>query len=150
MKFSVVVLGAACLLLGATELTAQAKPSFAGKWTLVPDPVGGARVGGPPAGFTIVQDAATMTLTNADETKRIIRLDGTEFKSGLPVPEAVSKARWDANKLVISSRWFVNEDARQNTISLSLDTSGRLVLESTNPGRQGGAPTTMKATYRKG
>src|SRR5690349_11090390 len=98
MRRTVLMLGAAAMLLGATQLMAQAKPSFAGSWTLVPDSAaaggaggggaagrGGGRGGGMFGGLgmvaTIAQDANTLTITRttqAGETKMVYKLDGSE------------------------------------------------------------------------
>ncbi len=175
MKRIALMVGAASLLLGVTQLMAQAKPSFAGTWTLVPDSAaaaaaagGGARGGGRGGmfglgqTFTIAQDTATLTTTSttqAGETKSVYKLDGTDSKNSrtmgarggaaaTPI-ETVSQAKWDANKLVITTNINFNGNAISTTMALSLDASGQLIVESTNA-RQGGAPATTKSTYKKG
>ena len=61
----VLSLGAAAVIIAGAMLAAQAAPSFAGKWTLVPDPNAAPAVGpgGPWQSALIVQDAATLTIT---------------------------------------------------------------------------------------
>ena len=171
MKRKLLMLGVASLLVGATQLMAQAKPSFAGSWTLVPDPAaaadaGGARRGGGGGGFgglgnaaTIAQDASTLTITRttqAGETKSVYKLDGSESKNtmagrnGAAGTETTSTAKWDANKLVISTNVNFNGTAITTSMSLSLDASGQLIVESSGFGRGGAAPTPTKTTYKKG
>jgi hypothetical protein len=173
MKRIALLMGVATLL-GATQLMAQAKPSFAGTWTLVPDSAaaaaaagGGARgggrggLGGLGQTVTITQDAATLTTTSttqAGEVKSVYKLDGTDSKNsrtmgagragGTAAPiETVSQAKWDANKLVITTNINFNGNAFSTTMSMSLDASGQLIVESTNA-RAGGTPTIAK--YKKG
>jgi hypothetical protein len=62
--------------------------------------------------------------------------------------EAVSRARWEGTKLIITTTTNVGGTAVENTMSLSLD-GQNLVVESTGMGRGGGA-TTMTMRYRKG
>jgi hypothetical protein len=38
----------------------------------------------------------------------------------------------------------------ENSLRMSLDASGNLLVESTSPGRVGGAATTTKSIYKKG
>ena len=78
----VVVMALAALAVGSSVASAQSK-SFAGSWTLVPDPAAAAPAGGP-------------------------------------------------------------------TMSMWMDEMGMLAVETTSPGRGGGAPTTPKMTYKKG
>ena len=166
------LLGVASLLVGATQLMAQAKPSFAGSWTLVPDSAaaaanaGGGRRGGGGGGFgglgmaaTITQDASTLTITRttqAGEMKSVYKLDGTESKNtmagrnGAAGTETTSTAKWDANKLVVTTNINFNGQAISTTMSLSLDASGQLIVESSGFGRGGAAPTPTKQTYKKG
>jgi hypothetical protein len=117
------------------SLAAQ-KSDFSGKWTLVPDPAaaaagGGGRGGGRGGGgggfcgpeCTITQDATSLTVTRttqAGEQKATYKLDGSESKNpGRGGAEVVSKAAWEGN---------------------------RVVIQASQPGRDGGAPTTVKQT----
>ena len=166
MKRFILAVAAVSFLVGASQALAQAKPSFAGKWTLVPDPnaaATGAGAGGRGglSGLgtspTIEMDATTLTLTRTNtqgaEIKSVYKLDGTDSKNTLAMGnnsiETTSKATWDANKLVIKTTIPIQTMTVESTMALSLDASGQLIVESTNMGRGGAAPTTTKATYKK-
>jgi hypothetical protein len=83
-------MSSAALVFGATTVSAQAKPSFAGAWTVVVDPNaapapgrGGGR-GGLGQAATIAQDAKTLTVTRTTqngEVKTVYNLDGTDSKN---------------------------------------------------------------------
>jgi hypothetical protein len=138
---------------------AQGKTSFAGKWTLVPDPAaagGGGRGGGRGGGgqgfacgmeCTITQDGASLTVTRttqAGEQKAMFKLDGTDSKNtmmgrGGEATEVVSKAAWAGADLTITPG-----EAKQ-TLSIK---DGNLVVTRTGPGR-GGEVTTTTQTYKK-
>ena len=159
-------LAALTLVVG---LSAQAKPDFSGKWTLVPDPNaaaapapgggGGGRGGGRGGGggqfcgqeCTVMQDATSLTVTRttqAGEVKAVYKLDGSESKNMQTgrggQTEVVSKAMWDGNKVSISTtRDFGGNSVTTKTV-LSV-TGGELTVE--NEGGQGPA-TTQK--YKKG
>src|ERR1043165_9347927 len=103
------------LALSMVAVFAQAKPNFAGKWTLVADPnaaPAGGRGGfgglGPMA--TIVQDDKTFTVTRSvqgTDVKAVYNLDGSDSKNTMNMGgnaiDQVSKAKWDGNKLVITT-----------------------------------------------
>ena len=161
MRKAAVFMGAAALILGATNVSAQGK-SFAGTWTVVADPAaaapapgrGGGR--GLGQGATIAQDAKTLTVTRTTqngEIKQVYNLDGSDSKNTLTMGgnsvEQVSKAKWDGDKLVITTTMNFNGNASESTMVLQLDASGQLVVESTGAGRGGGPPTTTKMTYKK-
>ena len=155
---------AATLFLGVSELSAQAKANFAGAWTRVDDPNappptgrGGGR-GGLGASAKIEQDAKALTIirtTQAGETKAVYNLDGSDSKNmvagrgGGAGTETVSKTKWDGNKLVITTNITVAGNPAQQMMTMSLDASGNLLVESTATGRDG-APATTKTTYKKG
>jgi hypothetical protein len=124
---------------------------------------GGGRGGGRGGGFglgmgaTITQDASTLTIVRmagGAQVTSVYRLDGSESKNtvqqGGNAVEQTSTARFDANKLVITTNSTVGGNAVQTTMALSLDPQGNLVVETTAPGRGGGAPTTTTMRYRKG
>src|SRR5687768_5772954 len=117
---------AAATVLFVAGLSAQAKPDFSGKWTLVPGDAaaapggggggggrGGGRGGGGGGQFcgqecTITQDATTLTVTRttqAGEQKAMYKLDGSESKNTQQgrggATEVVSKAAWDGSKISI-------------------------------------------------
>jgi hypothetical protein len=77
--------------------------------------------------------------------KRVYMLDGSDSKNpGFGGQEQVSKATWQAGKLVITSTTQFGET--KQTLSL---VGGNLNVEQTNPGREGGAPTTTTIVYKK-
>jgi len=164
--------------LAVAGLAAQAKPNFAGKWTLVPDAGaaagggmgarGGGRGGGMGAGalsgpeMTIAQDAATLKVDRAQGQNQFsytFKLDGSESKNSVPgrmggaPSEVVSKAVWDGNKLTITSTQSMMMQEQQMTIEtkqvLSLDADGMLVVETTRSGMRGGQAMTTTAKYKK-
>ena len=160
MRLVALVALAASLVLTVSELSAQAKASFAGTWTRVddsanPPPQG---QGGLGASLKIDQDAKTLTITRSTQTgesKSVYNLDGTESKNTIGGRsgarfEAVSRTRWDANKLVITTNLNYDGNTIENSLTMSLDASGNLLVESTSPVRVGGPATTTKSIYKKG
>jgi hypothetical protein len=155
----VLSLGAAAVIIAGAMLAAQAAPSFAGKWTLVPDPnaAPGGGPGGPWQSALIVQDAATLTITRTTamgEFTSTYKLDGSESKNTFNMQgnaiEQVSKVKWDGGKLLVNTTMDFNGNPVATSMTLSLDPSGNLLVESTRPDFQGGgAPVTTKATYKK-
>lgn len=158
MKRATAVVSALALVLAGASLAAQAKPNFAGKWVCTDCPApgggggGGGRGGGLGPEFTAAQDATSLTITRAmGETTVAMKynLDGTESKNMMMgrggQQELVSKAVWQGSSLVITTT--VGQGERKQVLSLK---DGNLVVETTNPGRQGGAPTTTTQTYKKG
>ena len=156
------VLLTASLMLAGTNLLAQAA-NLAGHWVMVVDPNappptgrGGGR-GGLGQDVTISQDAKTLTVTRttqAGEVKSVYNLDGSDSKNTMTMGgnsvDQVSQAKWVGSKLVIHTSMTFNNTPRESTMSLSLDQAGNLIVESTNPGRGGGAPVTTTTTYKKG
>jgi len=147
------------VVLAASVLVAQTPPSFAGKWTLVPDanaPAGGGR-GGLGTTATVTQDANTVTIartTQMGDFTATYKLDGTESKNTLNIQgnsvEQVSIAKWDAGKLKINTTMNFQGQPVETSMVLSLDPSGDLLVESTRPDFQGGgAPITTKNRYKK-
>jgi hypothetical protein len=151
-----------CLVAG---MVAQTTPNLSGTWTLVPDPNapqaagrgrGGGMFGGLGTTATIAQDAKTLTITRttqAGEVKSVYNLDGSDSPNTMTFGEnsiqLVSKAKWDAGKLSITTSSNFNGNAFETTMRLSLE-GGNLVVESTRPDFQGGgAPVTTKMTYKK-
>jgi hypothetical protein len=142
------------VVLTAAGLAAQTRPSFAGAWKIDGDG-GGGRSSGPGVDLTITQDAATMTvesraggLTPAP-VKFSYRLDGSASKNlaarrgGAPT-EQVSKATWAGNTLVVATTTGAGEERR--TFSTDGDF---LVVETSAPGRNGGAASVTKVTYKR-
>lgn len=144
-------------------LSAQGKPDFSGKWSLVPDPNaaapaggggGGGRGGGRGGGgfcgqeCTIAQDATSITITRttqAGEQKATYKLDGSESKNAGRGGEVVSKATWDGAKITIAGTNPGRDGgpgvATKTTVSMN---GGQMEVETDN-GR--GA---NKQTYKKG
>jgi hypothetical protein len=140
---------AAATALFVAGLSAQGKPNFSGKWTMVPDPAaaaapapgggapggggggrGGGRGGGGGGQFcgqecTITQDATTLTVTRTTqggEQKAVYKLDGTESKN------SQAGRGGETTEVVSKAMW------EGNNIAISRDVAGR----------DGGAPTTVK------
>jgi hypothetical protein len=161
----------------AAGALAQAKPDFSGKWVMDPasapapppggapagagGPGGGGRGGGRGGGagfgqeFTATQDAAALTITRVqgDQTvTAVYKLDGSESKNMVAgrggQQEQVSKAAWEGSKLTITTSLNFGGNAVEQKRVLSLE-GGNLVVETTNPGFGGGAPTTTKLVYNK-
>jgi hypothetical protein len=166
MRRAAVLATAALLVVGAAaSLKAQA-PNFSGKWTMQVDPNaagggGGGRMGGGGRGgfgqeFTAVQDAKTLTITRTTqngEIKTVYNLDGSESKNtqsmgGNDVTSS-SKAMWMGSKLMITTTTEFNGNSRETKMTLSIDGSGNLLVETTSPGRGGGDPVTRTSTYTK-
>ena len=164
MRRVTALLSVAAVVLWTVSAFAQAKPSFAGKWVREA-PAGGAPAGGGGGGggrggggggfcgaeCTITQTATELTLEymgggqNPTAMKQVYKLDGSESKNaGRGGQPMVSKATWDGAKLVITTAAPNGEQKRV----LSLE-GGNLVVEATNPGREGGAPTTAKLVFKK-
>jgi hypothetical protein len=143
----------------AAGVSAQAPPSFAGKWTAVPDPAGGGRggFGGLGQSATITQDATSMTIartTQMGEFTSTYKLDGSESKNTLNFQgnavEQLSTAKWDAGKLMVVTKMSFDGNPVEVSMTMALDPAGNLVVESTRPDFQGGgAPVTTKTTYKK-
>jgi hypothetical protein len=139
---------AAAVLSIATMAFAQAKPDFSGTWT--PDqsaaPAGGGGGGGGRgmgAGpMTIKQDATTLTITRTMGENQVVstyKLDGTESENKMMGRggEMVTKstAKWDGNKLVITTQRPGQDGAMMNQVQTYSLEGGNLVIES--PGRDG-------------
>jgi hypothetical protein len=179
MQRAAAVLGTLAVLVAAADLSAQNRPDLAGQWTIVADagappagapPGGGARGGrggggrgmGAVAGLgqqaTIVQSGNTLTITRTSpmgEVRTVYNLDGSESRNsaamgrGGDAVEQVSRAAWDGDKLVITTTMSMGGNNVETTMSLSLDASGNLVVESAGMGR-GGAGGTTTTRYTKG
>ena len=157
------LLSVAAVVLWTVGVYAQAKPNFSGKWVREA-PAGGAAAGGGGGGGgrggggggfgmenTITQDAKALTIEymgggqNPAPVKLVFNLDGSESKNNMGRGgDQVSKATWDGAKIVISTTTQNGEVKR--VISME---GANMVIETTAPGREGGAPTTNKAVYKK-
>ena len=170
MRRNFLVVAVVLMFGAAASLAAQAKPDFSGKWVMDPASApappagagggggGGGRGGGRGGGagfgqeFTAKQDATTLTITRMQGDQTVTatyKLDGSESKNTVAgrggQQEQVSKATWDGARLVIVTTTQAGEQRR--TISME---GGNLVIETSQPGRDGGAPTTAKLVYKKG
>lgn len=165
MKRMTAMLSAAALVVLTAGLLAQAKTDFSGKWAMdAPADAGAAMAGGGGGGrggrggrggfgqaATITQDANTLTIEytqGQNPVKLVYKLDGSESKNTMSFGgnsiEQSSKATWDGAALKIVTTTQMGESTRELSIE-----GGKLVVSSTNPGRDGGAPTTTKVTYSK-
>ena len=167
MRRITAALSAAAVVIAMAGLAAQAKPSFAGKWTMDPASApahrpaavvaaarGGGRGGGLGQEMTITQDATTLTIEYMGggqapaPIKLVYKLDGTESKNTVMArgasTEQVSKAMWAGNNIVVATSMGGGELKR--TFALE---GGNLVVTTEAPGREGGAPTSTKVTYKK-
>jgi hypothetical protein len=132
---------AAAILAVATMASAQ-KPDFSGTWTPDPPPAeGGGRgmFGGP---LTVKHTGDTLTVERqgrgGNAMTTAYKLDGSETKITMGQGEATAKAKWDGNKIVITTVTPMGE----NTQTWSLE-GGVLTIERTG-GRGAG-----KTTYKK-
>ena len=142
------------VVLMATGLSAQSKPSFAGEWKKVADQ--GQGQGEPGVDLIITQDATSMTVEDrrgaqpSAPAKLTYKLDGSASKnttagrSGAAPMEQVSKAMWAGNKLVVTTATAAGEEKR--TFSMQ---GADLIVETSAPARSGGAPSITKVTYQK-
>ena len=169
MRRAAAVLGALALVIGSANLMAQAKPSFAGTWTLQQPEGGGGGGGGRGGGrggggfgggafacgqqCTIAQDANTLTVTRTMGENTVsakYMLDGSESSNtsmgrGGEVT-VVSKAVWEGNNLVITTT-LPNGGEAKATLSMA---DGMMTVSTTRPGRGGGDPVTTSQSYKKG
>jgi hypothetical protein len=127
----------------ATVAFAQAKPDFSGTWT--PEPAADAAAGGGGGrGFngpmTVKQSATELTIertTGRGPSTMTYKLDGTESKIMMGQNEATATAKWDGDKLVISTKTANGE----NTQTWSME-NGMLKVDRT--GGRGPSSTTYK------
>jgi hypothetical protein len=138
------------------------KPNFSGKWTREAPAGGGGGGGGRGGGGggfgmepTITQNDKTLTIEymgggqNPAPVKMVFNLDGSPSTNkvmgrGGEATDQVSKATWDGAKISITTAGPNGEIKR--VISME---GANMVIETTAPGREGGAPTTNKAVYKK-
>jgi hypothetical protein len=166
------IAAAAFVIASSTGVFAQAKPDFSGKWTVdpasAPAPPAGGGGGGGGGGrgggrggagfgqeFTAKQDASALTITRDQGGQSVTatyKLDGSESKNTVAgrngQQEQVSKAMWMGNKLMITTTVNFGGNNVEQTRTLSME-GGNLVIEQSQPGRDGGAPQTQKLVYKK-
>jgi hypothetical protein len=173
MKRATILMSALAVVLYTIGISAQANPSFAGKWTMdapaaapgggAPGGGGGGRGGrgggGPVSGMevTITQDATSLTIDKvqagrggAEPTpiKLTYKLDGSETKNSVAMRgatvEQTSKAVWEAGKLTISTTSDFGNGPMTTKQTLSLE-GGNLVVQNIGADGTPGA----KLTYKK-
>jgi hypothetical protein len=137
---------AAAILAVASVAYAQ-KPDFSGTWT--PDPAAAAAPGGGGGGrgfgsgpMTVKQTADTLTIERQGPNGAITqsyKLDGSETEITMGQMTAKASAKWDANKLVITTK----SERGENTQTWSLE-AGTLTIERT--GGRGPSKTVFKKT----
>jgi hypothetical protein len=154
-------------LSGTWTVVAAAAPAAPAAPAAGAPPGGGGRAGGGGRGggrggfgglgqaATIAQTATQLTInrTVADaQVRSVYNLDGSESSNTMSFGgnEIVqtSRASWDGSKLVIRTAAMGGQGG-ETVMALSLKPTGQLVLETTAPGRGGGAPTTTPQTYTK-
>jgi hypothetical protein len=170
MKRLTAFVTAAVLVLGTASAFAQAKPNFAGKWTLEPAAAPAAPAGAPAGGgggrgggrggglgneLTITQDATTLKLDyvgggrNPGPVSLSYKLDGSESKNtNAAGMEQVAKAVWEGDKLVVTTQIMMAGAAVEQKRTFSLE-GGNLVVEQVQPGREGGPGTPVRMVYKK-
>lgn len=104
---------------------------------------------------TITQTATQLTITRTvaeQQVRSVYNLDGSESSNTMSFGGndivQVSRAAWDGNRLVIRTP-AMGGAGGETVMALSLNAQGQLTLETTAPGRGGGAPTTSTQTYTK-
>ena len=153
MRRVTTILSAVAVVLMAAGLAAQAKPSFAGVWTRDVQLGDGVL---PEVDLTITQGATAMTVEHRGggqapaPGKLTYKLDGSVSRNmmagrggGAPT-EQVSKTMWAGNTLVVTTTTGTGEEKR--TFSMDGDT---LVVATSAPTRNGGAPNITRVTYKK-
>jgi hypothetical protein len=178
MRSVEILMGVAAAVLCAGSMAAQTPPDFSGRWTVAPDPPPAATQGGGRgtpstmgsgwgSDITVTQDATTLTIEYAQfgrydmqpPQKLVYLPNGSESTNtvnmGRGPQEMVSRAAWDGNRLVITTRYTftVARDAKPMTSDitqvLSLAAPASLVVETTRGAVMGGQPSTTKTIYRK-
>jgi hypothetical protein len=158
-------------------MSAQGKPSFAGRWMLQADPDaapasrgGNGRGGDARSGAgasrgqfcgvecTITQDAMRLTVvrtSQAGEQRTEYKLDGTETTTTTPAGQLTitskTKVIWDGSTLAIHTSTGVSGTAVMTKTELSLDPMGRLkvVRTATPPGSAEPGPPGTQTYMRK-
>lgn len=172
------MVGAAAVVLWAVTAFAQAKPDFSGKWTREMPAAGAAGAGGGGArgagrggggggGFNcgmtcdITATPTTLKLSRAGQGEGAApivwtcTLDGKDCsneqpgRGGNPPTAVISKAKWDGNKVVISTE-RTGQDGTKVTITQTLSIeAGKLTVSTTSSMAAPDAPPNV-ATYTKG
>jgi hypothetical protein len=139
---------ATAVLAVATMAFAQAKTDFSGSWAPEADPAaaapagggGGRGMGGGP--MTVKQTATELTIERTGpngSVSQVYKLDGSESKIAMGQMEATATAKWDGDKLVITTKSERGEQSQ--TWSLA---NGVLTIDRT--GGRGPSSTKYKKT----
>ena len=144
MRRITAIVSVVTVVLMAAGVVAQTKPNFAGEWKLMV-----ARGQGEPGvDLTITQSATAMTLEYRNGVKLTYKLDGSVSKNVTPArggapTEQVAKAVWVGNNIVVTTTTSAGEEKRMFSME-----GGYLVVETSAPGMNGGAPTISKVAYQ--
>jgi hypothetical protein len=145
MKLARMGVIAAAVLAVATVAYAQ-KPDFSGTWTpdpaASPAPAGGGGGRGMMGPITVKQTATELSIQREGRSgvqTTTYKLDGTESEITMGQMTAKASAKWDGNKLVITTK----TDMGENTQTWSLE-GGTLTIERT--GGRGPSKTVYKKT----
>ena len=133
---------------------AQDKPNLVGTWKLS-DPAQPDMY--TPTQLVVAQDATVMTFTvtgQMGEFKTAYKLDGTVGSSPLDFQgttiDRSTKATWSENKVTLTSTSDMNGQTFEVKSIVTAGPEGTMIVETTFPDFQGGgAPITIKATYKK-
>jgi hypothetical protein len=170
MRRVTALVGAAAVVLWAAAVMAQAKPNFAGSWTMDqekttaanPAPAGGGgggRAGGGGGGrggaqgpMVVKQDATTLSVERQGAngpTTTTYTLDGKPHEVTQGQGTATVTAKVDGATIVIDTTSDMGNGptTRKQVWSMEGDW---LVIAATNPPRGGGEATTRKTYYKKG
>jgi hypothetical protein len=146
MKRARIGILATAVLAVATMAFAQAKPDFSGSWAPEVDPAaaagggGGRGMGGGP--MTVKQTATELSVERQGRggaITTVYKLDGSESKITMGQMEGTATAKWNGDKLVITTK--AGEMETTQTWSLA---GGMLTIERT--GGRGPSKTTYKKT----
>ena len=140
------------LALAASAAT-QDKPDFTGTWKLV----GEAADMFTASQIVVAKDATLLTVTTTGqmgEFKTTYKLDGTSGSSPLDFQgnmiDRTTKMAWNDNKLTLIADSDMGGQAFEVKSVISAGPDGAMMVETTFPDFQGGgAPITIKATYKK-
>ena len=122
------------------------KPDFSGTWTPDVDPAAAAPAGGGGRGMggpmTVKQTATELSIERQGRqgaVTTVYKLDGSETEVAMGQMTAKASAKWDGNKLVITTKSDMGEQTQ--TWSLA---DGKLTVDRT--GGRGPSSTTYKKT----
>jgi hypothetical protein len=141
-------------LVGTWKLIAQDKPDFVGTWKLVGDAADMFTA----TQIVVAKNDTVLTVTTTGqmgEFKTDYKLDGTAGSSPLDFQgntiDRTTKATWNENKLTLTATSDMNGQSFEVKSVVSGGPDGTMIVETTFPDFQGGgAPVTIKSTYKKG